>query len=817
MRQKIILGILLAGFLTILSGCDSAEERAEKHFQIALTHIENGDFQRAKVEFKNVFKLNGKHREARETYARILREQGAVQEAYSQYLRLVEQYPDDLEGQRALAEMSISTRNWDEAERHGKVALELAPQDPLVKSIGAMLAFRKASIAKDLAAQKQALANASALVLENPKLIIAHRMIINDLIGKQNWDDALTAIDIALQNVPDAKDLYSLRIGVLNQMGRTDKIEAQLKEMIARFPNEQKIQAALVKLYIEQGNLDAAEAFLRARVAATDDKAEAISVLIQFLVTNRDPEIAKSELVSVIKSNPPKKRLFQSLLATLEFDSGKHEAAIVEMENIIKGADESADLDNIKITLAHMLIKTNNNVGARALIEEVLEHDNTHVDALKLKAGWLIEDDDTGGAILALRTALGQSPRDPEIMTLMAWAHERDGNKELMGEMLALATEASGSAPEETLRYAKFLIKDAKMLPAEDVLLKALRLKPQNTDLLNALGELYISMKDWGRSDQIIRTLEKINSPVAKGLADDLTIRKLNLQQRFDELSTFLGNMSKERGEGANADLAIIRAHLLRGDTEAALAFADGLLAKKPDDPQLRLLRALVLISGGNFNDAEQSLSEMLSEDSQNEQAWLILYRLYRHKNDQKTANLVLEKARKALPNSPNFKWIAAGELEKSGDIESAISLYEELYASNSNSVILANNLASLLSTRYDDPESLRRAQVIARRLRNSKLPQFQDTYGWISFRLGNAEDALKYLESAAQGLPGDVTVQFHLAMTYAALNRNAEALAQYNKTFAAIDHENPPAFAEKITLEIKRLEQINGQVNENN
>ena len=76
-----LLGLALFCGLSLLAVCNSSEERAEKHFQTALEHIGNGDVDRAIVEFRNVFKLDGQHREARLTYARLQRDRGASQEA----------------------------------------------------------------------------------------------------------------------------------------------------------------------------------------------------------------------------------------------------------------------------------------------------------------------------------------------------------------------------------------------------------------------------------------------------------------------------------------------------------------------------------------------------------------------------------------------------------------------------------------------------------------------------------------------------------------------------------------------------------------
>ena len=55
-------------------------------------------------------------------------------------------------------------------------------------------------------------------------------------------------------------------------------------------------------------------------------------------------------------------------------------------------------------------------------------------------------------------------------------------------------------------------------------------------------------------------------------------------------------------------------------------------------------------------------------------------------------------------------------------------------------------------------------------------MPQFQDTLGWIAYRRGNYQEALSYLEPAAQGLLDDALTQFHLGMTLDALKRPTDA-----------------------------------------
>ena len=127
-----------------LAGCQSSEEKAEGYYQSGMTLLAAGDVDRALVEFRNVFKYNGFHKEARQAYANAQFDRGEVGEAYSQYLRLIEQYPDTVEVRQRLAEIAISRGDWAEVERHGQAALQLGPNLPGVQAIGAALAYRQA-------------------------------------------------------------------------------------------------------------------------------------------------------------------------------------------------------------------------------------------------------------------------------------------------------------------------------------------------------------------------------------------------------------------------------------------------------------------------------------------------------------------------------------------------------------------------------------------------------------------------------------------------------------------------------------------------
>lgn len=805
MIKPAFLALVTAG---LLSFCDTAEERAEGHFRSGLELLEQGDVDRALVEFRNVFKLNGTHREARLRYAEAERARGNIREAYGQYLRLVEQYPDSLPGQRALAELSLEIDDWEAARRHAAAAAALAPEDPLVQAVNATIAYRDALTGSgDAAARQAAVIKAQALVAEDPDLMIARRVVIDDLIRNQDWTAALAAIDAALARAPDDRQLYTIRLGVLNQLGETAEIRAQLEEMIGRFPEDPNVPAILVRWYMSQGNVDAAEAFLKARADGDPREIDDIVTYIRFLAEARDNQTALAELERILEGDPPAVERLTALRAGFRFDLGERDGAISELEALIEGMEPSDERRSIQVMLARMLETTGNNVGARALIEEVLEQDPGQVEALKMRAGWLIEGDRTDEAITALRTVLGEAPDDAQAMTLMAQAHERAGNRDLMADMLSRAVEASRNAPGESLRYARYLIGQGNRRTAETVLVNALRLAPGNVALLGTLGEVYMGEQDWPRLTQVIEALrQKPEDAAAARIANELTARQLAAQDRQDELMGFLDRLAGEGARGMGAAAAIVRTRLAQGDIEGARAYAREVLAANPDDVNARFLMASVQAVTGEVDAARAALRELAAAAPQDPRIWLALYNVHAAQEETAEARQALRDGLAASPDNLQLNWALAGVLERDGDVEGAIAIYERLYAANSSNLIIANNLASLLSTGRDDAESLERAHEIARRLRDRDVPAFQDTYGWIAFRRGDLDTALAALEPAAAGLPDDPRVLYHLARTYAALGREDEALAQFARVVEAVGEGPGPEFMAEVEAEIARL-----------
>ncbi|MDO9640861.1 MAG: tetratricopeptide repeat protein [Pseudotabrizicola sp.] len=775
--------LLLSTFL-VLSGCQSSEEKAEGYFQSGLTLLAAGDEERALVEFRNVFKYDGFHKDARKTYADILVKRGDLREAYGQYLRLIEQYPDTVEVRQTLAEMALAQGNFDETERHGRAALQLAPDAPDVQAIGLALDYRAAVLARDVGAEADIARKAEALQAGLPQNLVLRRILIDNRMRGPEPQTALAQIDAALEIEPESFEFHSMRLSLLGQAEDVAGFGQQLKTMVALFPENEELKASMIRWLMVQGDTAGAEAFLRDQAGDLTADPKGHLEVVYLLSTTKGREAAQAELEQLIAANAGTANadLYGAFLATMTFEDGQNDQAIAQLGAILETAAPSDQTRKLMTMQAQMLDRTGARDKAEVLVEKILTEDASNVDALKLRAAWHIAADRAGLAIQDLRTAQGQAPRDPQIMTLMAAAYERDGNRDLAAEQLAKAFEVSRAAPDESLRYASFLLQQGRPQVAETVLTDARRASPAHVGVLQALAEVLLENAKWPQAREVADTLRQLGTPETLAAAERIQAATLFGQDRMDEGLALLEAQAAASSDDVRPSVTVVMIQIRAGRTNEARSFLDEALKKAPNDPTLRVLSANVDALLGKTTEAEAAYRALISDDPTADLPVRMLYGLLVSESRDADARAVLDAGLEAQPDNESLLWTRAGLLERDGRFDETIAIYEKLYERNSSNIVAANNLASMITSYRDDPESLERAYAIARRLRDSPVPAFQDTYGWIEYRRGNPDVALKYLEPAAKGLPDDPLAQFHLGMAYADLGRKDEAIAQLRR-----------------------------------
>ncbi len=786
MYPRLLIPLALAAMLG-LAGCDTAEERAQAHYETAKELLAEGKVAQAIVEFRNVFKLDGENKAARLDYANLMVEQGNIQEAIGQYLRLVEQDWGNVAGHKRLAGLALEIQDFDTAETHADRAYELDPKDPEIRAY-------KATVDYHAGKRAPAVEMAKGVLDETPDNLPARMILIADRMQNDDLPGALTLVDTALKTAPENQDLHLARLAVLQQIGDRAPVGEELVRMAALFPDNDAVGLALIRWHLQDGDIDAAEPLLRARAAAAPAGPERVAAdlaLVQALYQTRGSQASRAELDRLIAAADDPIP-YRRALAALDVREGRTEAGIAALRSIIDETEPSDDRRNTQVALAGILKATGDTAGSDALVDAVLAEDATQVAALKLRAERLIDADEPDAAIRDLRTALNQEPRDSETLTLMAMAHEREGARALAGERLAMAVEVSDKAPAESVRYARFLMQDGKLEPAASVIAEAQTRRPDDPDLLVTLGQIRVAQKDWVRAGEVAASLRATGAAGAADRATALEAQILSGQNRYTETIAMLEKLSGE-ADGDHAALPdIVQTYVRAGDLDGARSYIEGVRKTDPDAPLPRLMLAGLDAVGGDAAAAEAGYRGLIADAPDYAPAYQGLYQLLLGTGQAEAADAALEAGLAATDEDSRLLFIEAGRREAAGDIDGAIAAYETLYGRDSSSDLVANNLASLLSSHRTDDASQERAFALARRLRDSDVPYFQDTYGWILLQRGETADALAALEKAAAALPDAPLVLYHLGVAQARGDQPDAAAASLERALGLATPETP-------------------------
>ncbi|UWQ23210.1 tetratricopeptide repeat protein [Jannaschia sp. W003] len=764
-----------------LAGCQSAEEKADAFFASGQELRAEGDADRAIVEFRNVFRYDESHQEARRALAEILLAQGDLGRAYRQYLRLSEFHPADLDARGALAVIAMEAGDWEEARRHGTRVVEAEPDSVRARTIDLGLRYREASLIDDAEAKAAAAEEAEALLAEAPQTVTLWQIVITERTATDP-DAGLDGLDRLIELRPAELEYWTAKLRLLTSLDRIEEARAHLDALQVAFPDDAEATQLLVAWYLNQGENDAAIAALRRD--AGDDTGNPLdhAVVIDLIRQLQGPDAAVAEIERLIAANaknPANVAHYRGLRATEMLRRGERAAAEAELREVVAETDLPGRLLWIKALLADLLRTDGNEEEAGVLVEEILARDATNVDALKLRGTMLISSDRPDEAIVDLRRALDQNPRDSGVLLLLAEAHQRAGSPELMGERLAAAVEVSGNGVPETLRYVAFLISQGRVAAARSLLTETRRAHPQDVSLLTQVGRFALRENDLGLVQGVVRDLDSIESPEAAEVADVLRSAVLLQQNRSEEGIELLTRQAGEAGQNAQAVLAVIVAWAQSGQPEQGRLYLDRLRAESPDDLELRLVDGALSLSEGATERSEELMRGIIEDAVDSPQAVGAMRSLFEQllaaDRDAEVGEL-LDATLAAQPENRTLLLLRAAFLERQDRIPEAIEIYEDLYERDSSDVLVANNLASLLAAYRMDAESGERATRIAQRLRGTTVPQFQDTYGWIAYRNGRFEDAVAYLEPAAAELRDDPVVQYHVGMTYRALGRDREA-----------------------------------------
>ena len=211
---------------------------------------------------------------------------------------------------------------------------------------------------------------------------------------------------------------------------------------------------------------------------------------------------------------------------------------------------------------------------------------------------------------------------------------------------------------------------------------------------------------------------------------------------------------------------------------DKGLALGKELLEKNPDDIRIGIIYARMLADAGKEKEGVKYLTSLLQSQPDNTDIYVNLSEIHRQERRYSDAEKVLlnGEARNKNPESAEqLKFLRAAVYERQKKYDQAERLFMEILEKRPDHAAVLNYLGYMLADRgVRLDEAIRN---ISKALENDpENGAYLDSLGWAYFKLGDMENAEKYLLEAAGIVLKDSTIFDHLGDLYYKLGQLEKA-----------------------------------------
>jgi cellulose synthase operon protein C len=787
-----IVRALAALAMLSLSACSSPDERARDYYQRGMTFLAKNDAARAGIELKSALQIKGDFVPALRALAGIEEGRRDWQAVGTILRRIAALEQSDIDVRLRLARLSLLAGAFRGALEWTDAAITIDKKHGGAMALRALILLKTDDESGAIGEAQRAL-EIDRDNVEATMVLAAARLAHDDANG------ALRILD-RIPTVPDRDfglDLF--RINIYDKLGNLEQVQQRLQRLVELHPQESAPRAQLLKFYLAHQHADEAEQLLRSIAAANPTDSKAGLDVVRFLNIMKGRAAARQELLARMKAGGDVFP-YQLALAELELAEGNFAAAANRIEGLLHDLKDTGRILAARVLLAQAHVAAKDFEAAEPIIGDILRRDARNESALRLRAFIRLEQSLPDDAVTDLRQALSDQPRSPELMSLLAVAYERAGSIELAERQFADAARVSDFASAFGLDYEAFLQRRGRIAEAEDVLTDLARRHPADVSVLSSLAQIRLARQNWAGAREVAEAIRALDQ---RALADQILAAALAGQKKYADSIAVLEDANAASPGGSQLMFALVRSYLSARRIDKAEAFLALELRKNSGNAEALVLRGLVETAANVPNAAVKSFKAAIAAQPKDAVGYRALAELYTNRKEYDEALNVVQAGLREQPASFQLGMARAGILELKGDAEAAIEQYENLLKEQPGSLVVANNLASLMSEHRTDKASLARAYAVAKSLAKSQVPQFKDTLGWISYLRGDTRTAIPLLEEATAELPNNPLVRYHLAMSYAAIGQAEKAKGELQRASELLPPEGGP-LAEKILAALK-------------
>jgi tetratricopeptide (TPR) repeat protein len=770
--------LLLIFALFILVGCSDTTERKKSYFDRGMELFDEGNYTKARLEFKNVLRIDPNDADAYYMFGQIEEKEENWRKAYALFFRAVEINPRHADAQVHLGTIYARAGDRDKALVAAEAALQV---NPTHSSALVLRGFVKA-----LAGESDAAIGEVLSAIESDPGNVEAASLLSALYADQGeLDRAIRIAKDSLEQNRDRVASYLLLARLYAQAEKENEVVAVLSDLVKLKPDDKQNRMHLAAYYKQLGKLDEAESIFQEMVNEMPDDKDAKLALVSFLVSNGKVKKAGS-LLNEYAGIHADDHIFKLELAKLNLNNQRYDEAHNILSDVITQAGLSQDGLKARNIKASALLKNGQYEEAKKLVEEVLKADPKNKDAIFVRAGVSLVSDDPDKGITDLRTLLRDDPGYVKAHRLKARAHLKKGEVELARQSLEDAIKIQPEEAATNFELVQLLIKTGELDDAVVVLEKMRRFAPKEITVLRGLAMVHNKQKHWGKLSELAKEIktEHPDSPLGY-YYQGISLRE---QGRETESLAEFDKALEQKPGSIEVLVAIAKSYYAMNKPDEARKRIEKVLESKPDHFLALNLIGEIYLSQKQFKEAESAFKQVidLRED------WPVPYKnLVKIKllEGQKPEAIELLELGFDKTKDPILGIELANAKDKMGKTDESIQIYQSILDKHPKHLLAANNLVMILLRGEPDQASLDRALKLADGFESSNNPIVLDTLGWTYIKRGETNEAITVLKRAEKMDAGIPEIDYHLALVYYQQGDMSVAKKHLN---AALAHEKP-------------------------
>lgn len=417
------------------------------------------------------------------TESQILKNRGDVNKAVEYMESAVALDPESVFLKGELVNLYLQRKENDKALA---VVEEVLRKDP--ENIGALILFGR--IKHSLRKVDDARKAYEKIIAESPKQQNIYLLLGSLYVEEGEFDKAVSVFEKLIKNFPDYYLGY-FYLGKINaQKGNPAEAEKNYRKAIELKPNLDESRYELINLYKISGERDKIILILNEILKKNPENIRAALELGYFYKKNNMPQDGEKILRNLGARSLSE---FDVVVNVIQFylDQRRYSDTILILEDMLKGAPESSDLNHIAglsffalknedMALSHFLkVKSDSRFYSDAAV---------HVSLIYQSKGKLKE------AIIFIRDVIEREPDNSEFLFYLGLFHEELEEYENAEKALLKAVEIDQDDSRLYFRLGVVYDKWGKKEKTLEQMKTVIRIDPKNANALNYLGYTYAEM-----------------------------------------------------------------------------------------------------------------------------------------------------------------------------------------------------------------------------------------------------------------------------------------------------------------------------------